>query len=79
MAQLTQDVAECEAKIDRAVRLTGGLGGEKSRWQDESVVLKKVYYNLTGDVLISSGMIAYLGAFTSVYRNDLTNDWVEKC
>jgi dynein heavy chain len=29
------------------------------------------YVNLTGDVLISSGMIAYLGAFNSVFRDEL--------
>jgi len=33
--------------------------------------LGETFTNLTGDVLISSGMIAYLGAFTSVYREDL--------
>lgn len=35
--------------------------------------------NLTGDVLISAGMIAYLGAFTSAYRNEICSDWVVKC
>ena len=35
--------------------------------------------NLTGDVLISAGMIAYLGAFDSLYRNELSIMWVEKC
>jgi len=30
-------------------------------------------------VLISSGMIAYLGAFTSVFRSDLAEDWVRLC
>jgi dynein heavy chain, axonemal len=38
-----------------------------------------VYTNLTGDVLISAGMIAYLGAFDSVYRNELSTMWVKKC
>jgi dynein heavy chain len=37
------------------------------------------YVNLTGDVLISSGMIAYLGAFTSVFREELAADWVKNC
>lgn len=41
--------------------------------------LSVVYINLTGDVLISSGMIAYLGAFTSVYREELSAMWVESC
>jgi dynein heavy chain len=30
-------------------------------------------------VLISSGMIAYLGAFTSVFRSDLAAEWVTLC
>ena len=38
-----------------------------------------VYKNLTGDVLIASGMIAYLGAFTSVFRDMLARDWVKMC
>lgn len=51
--------------------MISGLGGEKTRWKGESESLAIVYTNLTGDVLISSGMIAYLGAFTSVFRSDL--------
>ena len=38
-----------------------------------------VFENLTGDVLISSGMIAYLGAFTSLFRSDLAEQWVTLC
>jgi len=59
--------------------LISGLGGEKTRWKEESEKLSIVYENLTGDVLISSGMIAYLGAFTSVFRSDLAAQWVESC
>jgi dynein heavy chain len=44
-----------------------------------SQTLGEVFINLTGDVLISSGMIAYLGAFTSVYREDLAAQWVTLC
>lgn len=72
-------MAECEAKLDRATKLIGGLGGEKARWNEQSIILGGVYKNLTGDVLISSGMIAYLGAFTSVFRDSLSKDWVKKC
>jgi dynein heavy chain len=38
-----------------------------------------VFYNLTGDILISSGMIAYLGAFTMVFRQELSDEWVQLC
>jgi len=41
--------------------------------------LKEVFVNLTGDILISSGMIAYLGAFTMIYRADLSEQWVTLC
>lgn len=57
--------------------MIGGLGGEKARWNEEAITLGGVYKNLTGDVLISSGMIAYLGAFTSVFRDMLSKDWVK--
>jgi dynein heavy chain len=56
--------------------LITGLGGEKTRWKQLSEDLGVVYTNLTGDVLISSGMIAYLGAFTSTFREELTGKWI---
>lgn len=34
------------------------------------------YNNLTGGILISSGMIAYLGAFTSAFRTEIINEWI---
>ena len=52
----------------RAKKLIGGLGGEKDRWNKAAVDLARQYDNLTGDVLISSGLVAYLGAFTSAFR-----------
>lgn len=76
---LENQVEDCEQKLDRAVKLIGGLGGEKKRWSETAASLKIVYTNLTGDVLISSGMIAYLGAFTSAYRSEITTDWVSNC
>jgi len=63
----------------KAESLIGGLGGEKVRWKAEAERLAIVYNNLTGDVLISSGMIAYLGAFTSTFRADLAEQWVNLC
>lgn len=75
--KLERDVADCEAKLDRATKLIGGLGGEKARWNEQSIILGGVYKNLTGDVLVASGMIAYLGAFTSVFRDHLSGEWVK--
>lgn len=35
--------------------------------------------NIIGDVLISAASVAYLGAFTSNYRVELVEKWLEKC
>lgn len=58
----------CSKKLERAEQLIGGLGGEKTRWSETALTLGELYNNLTGDILISSAVVAYLGAFTSSYR-----------
>ena len=55
--------------MSRAEKLIGGLGGEKTRWSQAAKDLSLQYDNLTGDVLVSSGIVAYLGAFTSAFRS----------
>lgn len=77
--QLENQVEDCKVKLDRAEKLIGGLGGEKTRWTQAAIDLGHQYDNLTGDVLVSAGLVAYLGAFTSVYRNEQCNDWVTQC
>lgn len=66
--QLEAQVQDCKDKLERAEQLIGGLGGEKTRWTEAAEELGKVYINVTGDVLLSAGMMAYLGAFTLSYR-----------
>ncbi|TPP57810.1 Dynein heavy chain [Fasciola gigantica] len=73
---LENKVDICTKKLERAEQLIGGLGGEKSRWTEAAQNLGEQYINLTGDVLISSGVVAYLGAFTSSFRQDQTRQWL---
>ncbi|XP_063065421.1 dynein axonemal heavy chain 12 [Engraulis encrasicolus] len=77
--QLEQQVDLCARKLVRAEKLIGGLGGEKSRWSKAADDLQNTYDNLTGDVLISAGVIAYLGAFTAGFRHDCTKGWTKLC
>ncbi len=72
-------MADCTVKLERAETLLGGLGGEKTRWTQTAADLGQIYTNLTGDVLIAAGLVAYLGAFTSGYRNGQCAAWVSKC
>ncbi|KAK0094203.1 hypothetical protein PV326_011565 [Microctonus aethiopoides] len=76
---MTDEVNECELKLKRAEELIGGLGGEYSRWSDTAKILGERYFKLTGDILIGSGVVAYLGAFTMQYRQGQINDWVKLC
>ncbi|KAA3680725.1 dynein heavy chain, axonemal, partial [Paragonimus westermani] len=77
--RLEEEVMLCATKLDRAKKLIGGLGGEKDRWGHAAAHLQEVYNNLTGDILVSAGVIAYLGPFTSVYREECIQDWVKLC
>lgn len=43
----------CAKKLDRAQKLIGGLGGEKSRWTQAAKDLQEIYDNLTGTRLIN--------------------------
>uniref|UniRef100_A0A3B4YVU2 Dynein axonemal heavy chain 7 n=1 Tax=Seriola lalandi dorsalis TaxID=1841481 RepID=A0A3B4YVU2_SERLL len=78
-ADLENQVDLCSKKLDRAEQLIGGLGGEKTRWSEMASDLGKLYNNLTGNILISAGIVAYLGAFTSSYRQDQTEEWMNLC
>ena len=76
---LVAQVQDCTEKLQRAEQLIGGLGGEKVRWGQAAENLGVTYADLTGDVLISAGLVAYLGAFTSVYRDGQCDAWVSSC
>ena len=66
--KLEQNIAMCEKKLDRAEKLIGGLGGEKDRWTNNAIELSSAYINITGDVLLSGAVVAYMGAFTVDFR-----------
>lgn len=69
--KLEFQVDMCSKKLQRAETLIGGLGGEKIRWTQAAQDLGVQYENLTGDVLLSSAIVAYLGAFTAAFRQVL--------
>ncbi|KAK3579501.1 hypothetical protein CHS0354_028323 [Potamilus streckersoni] len=77
--ELEDNIDLCSKKLDRAEKLIGGLGGEKNRWTAAAETLGKKYYNITGDVLLSSGVVAYLGAFTVDFRQAVTKKWLKAC
>ena len=76
---LEQQVDLVGKKLIRAEKLIGGLGGEKDRWSETADMLNGAVANVIGDVLLSAGIIAYLGAFTMNYRKECLDSWVSAC
>uniref|UniRef100_A0A4W3HPK0 Dynein axonemal heavy chain 3 n=1 Tax=Callorhinchus milii TaxID=7868 RepID=A0A4W3HPK0_CALMI len=76
---LENSIELCSQKLVRAEKLIGGLGGEKSRWTEAAHNLELIYRDLTGDVLLSSSTVAYLGAFTVDYRIECQDEWHMLC
>ena len=50
------------------IQLIGGLSDEKVRWHESVLAMDGQIVNIVGDVMISSGVIAYLGTFTVSLR-----------
>ena len=49
------------------------------RWQERVVEYEVAMEHVVGDVFIATACVAYLGAFTSKYRELLVTQWIENC
>eukprot|EP00163_Fabomonas_tropica_P006846 TRINITY_DN1642_c1_g1_i1.p1 TRINITY_DN1642_c1_g1~~TRINITY_DN1642_c1_g1_i1.p1 ORF type:complete len:1696 (+),score=519.30 TRINITY_DN1642_c1_g1_i1:526-5088(+) len=72
---LIQSVSDCTSRLGRAKKLLGALGEEKVRWSKSVEELNGRKLNLFGDVVMASGVVAYLGVFTGDYRQGLIEKW----
>lgn len=77
--RLEDEIELCIQKLERAEKMLGGLGGEKTRWSETATALGASLGNVIGDILLASGIVAYLGAFTVLYRDSLVQDWHSAC
>jgi hypothetical protein len=48
-------VADCQVKLQRADKLIGGLGGERTRWAATVQQLQSDLHNVVGDVVLAAG------------------------
>lgn len=68
-------IATCLERMNRAVRLISGLADERVRWINTIETIETSTVNIVGDILISSGAVAYLTPFTDKYRRGLLSEW----
>lgn len=73
------NIALSEARLNRSGRLTAALSDEQVRWEDLIQGFEAKISNLTGDILVAAGGLAYLGAFTHAYREELLATWLAGC
>ena len=74
--ELEEQAADAEVKLERAGKLVGGLGSEKTRWEELCVTLEAGQRNVVGNTIVCAGAIAYQGPFTARFRNSLNSRWV---
>lgn len=65
---LEDNIDLCSQKLERAEKLIGGLGGERSRWGELAAALEGRLDNVTGDVLLAAATVTYLGHLTPAGR-----------
>jgi dynein heavy chain, axonemal len=66
-----ETVERGQKKLDLAQRLTGALASENVRWAENVVTMEADRLLLTGDVLLASAFISYVGPFTKPFRDIL--------
>jgi dynein heavy chain len=73
--ELQKQLIKCETRQKNSGKLLGALENEKKEWARKKEELIKNRVGILGDILISSGIIAYLGAFTKSYREEIITTW----
>lgn len=64
-------VEKGQKKLDLAQRLTNALASENVRWAESIILMEADREILTGDVLLASAFISYVGPFNKVFRDKL--------
>ncbi|KAL2078484.1 hypothetical protein ACEWY4_026169 [Coilia grayii] len=74
----TSDKLKCQQEADAtnqtislANRLVGGLASENVRWSESVAEFKIQEKTLSGDVMLITAFVSYVGYFTKSYRTDL--------
>lgn len=75
--KLKNDKNIAQNKVELAESLLGKLDGEKKNWEISLKKNRADKLNLVGDIIISSGVIAYLGVFVQNYRTLCIDMWTK--
>ncbi|KAI9363382.1 dynein heavy chain and region D6 of dynein motor-domain-containing protein [Zopfochytrium polystomum] len=76
---LAEKMEETTRRLARASKLTLALADEQIRWTESVDSLNQRIDSLVGNIFLCSACVAYTGAFTSTYRQDLVIQWIRSC
>ncbi|KAJ3111626.1 Dynein heavy chain 6, axonemal [Phlyctochytrium bullatum] len=76
---LAEKMEETTRRLSRASQLTLALADEQVRWMESIETLNMKIDALVGNIFLCAASVAYFGAFTSVYRQELVRYWIRKC
>jgi dynein heavy chain len=77
--QLSEKIEESTRRLQRASKLTLALADEQVRWTSSVSVFDEQINALVGNIFLSAACVAYYGAFTASYRQELRKTWIQKC
>lgn len=64
---------KCARRLDSAQRLVNALGSESERWNQAIIDLGEKIIVITGDVLLASAFVSYVGPFNKKFRDLIMN------
>lgn len=74
---LQDEYDTAQMKLERANALISKLKDEEKNWEKSLELNKSFKQNLVGDIIISSGIIAYLGVFSDDFRTEAIKNWMD--
>ncbi|KAJ3032226.1 Dynein heavy chain 6, axonemal [Rhizophlyctis rosea] len=77
--QLADKMEETTKRLARASKLTLALADEQVRWAESVESLNAQIEALVGNIFLSAAAVAYFGAFTSNFRQELVDGWIKRC
>ncbi|KAJ3068699.1 Dynein heavy chain 6, axonemal [Podochytrium sp. JEL0797] len=77
--QLADKMEETTLRLARASKLTSALADEQIRWTESVASMNFLIEQLVGNIFICAASVAYYGAFTTSYRQDLVIEWMQQC
>lgn len=74
LSKLQTQATQMERRLCAASSLINGLKDERIRWGQDMEELKKYKSTLTGNFLLVSGFLSFMGPFTAEYRHKLLHE-----